>query len=157
MPLILLVDSFTNEPLSHGFLRYHIAQKKDVPLGTKILNRAGIYFDFNPPVMTNYTEHEVGVITSATTALRPEPNDRWKKLQLSPNIIEAGTAFILAPDELRPGTRWQVRDASGQSRAVGRLNHNRNIQLPSSLVSGLYWVEFWEKEKPTGVAKLIVR
>ncbi|MGK0366103.1 MAG: hypothetical protein ACI85O_003174 [Saprospiraceae bacterium] len=57
---IQLVDSFTNEPASHGFFSYDLKQNLDVPLGTIIENSAAIYFDFNLPVITNVTFHEVG-------------------------------------------------------------------------------------------------
>ncbi len=50
---INLVDSTTNEPLSHGFVNYRITPKTTVPLGTQIDNTASIYFDFNPPIVTN--------------------------------------------------------------------------------------------------------
>jgi uncharacterized repeat protein (TIGR01451 family) len=54
-PNILLVDSFANEPLSHGFIGYTIDLNPGLPLGTTISNRASIYFDFNQPVLTNRT------------------------------------------------------------------------------------------------------
>jgi uncharacterized repeat protein (TIGR01451 family) len=52
---ILLVDSFTNEPGSHGFVSFRIRQRSSNPLGTVIRNKAAIYFDFNPPIITNTT------------------------------------------------------------------------------------------------------
>ena len=57
---IRLVDSFSNEAASHGFFSYELKQKEDVELGTIIENSAAIYFDFNLPVITNVTFHEVG-------------------------------------------------------------------------------------------------
>jgi PKD domain/Secretion system C-terminal sorting domain len=54
-PNILLVDSFRNEPASHGFISYSIDLNAGVPLGTTISNSASIYFDFNAPVLTNTT------------------------------------------------------------------------------------------------------
>jgi hypothetical protein len=54
---IRLVDSVANEPLSHGFFSYRIQQKKNNPVGTVINNRAAIYFDYNPPIITNTTFH----------------------------------------------------------------------------------------------------
>lgn len=54
-PNILLLDSFSNEPLSHGYIRYGIDLNPGVPLGTTIQNTASIYFDFNVPVVTNTT------------------------------------------------------------------------------------------------------
>jgi len=88
-PNINLVDSFHNEPLSHGFFTYRIAQDSTNVEGDKILNKAAIYFDYNQPVITNTTLHTVTtnflrIITSvienkwkATTAVYPNPfNDR---------------------------------------------------------------------------------
>lgn len=57
---IQLVDSTTNEPGSHGFVKFTIAQQDSLPLGTMIYNRAAIFFDYNYPVITNTTFHEVG-------------------------------------------------------------------------------------------------
>lgn len=57
---ILLPDSFRNEAKSHGFVRFKIAQKQDLPIGTILKNQAGIYFDFNEAVITNTTFHTVG-------------------------------------------------------------------------------------------------
>jgi PKD repeat protein len=54
-PNILLADSFTNEPLSHGFISYSVDLNPGVPLGSTISNRASNYFDFNAGVLTNYT------------------------------------------------------------------------------------------------------
>ena len=57
---ILLPDSTTNELESHGFVKFQISQKRDHPNGTQIFNRAGIYFDYNEPIITNQTFHLVG-------------------------------------------------------------------------------------------------
>ncbi len=57
---ILLPDSTTNELESHGFVKFQIAQKLDNPNGTQIFNSAGIYFDYNEPIITNQTFHLVG-------------------------------------------------------------------------------------------------
>jgi uncharacterized repeat protein (TIGR01451 family) len=52
---ILLPDSTTNEVESHGFFKYRIQHKPDLTEGTEVTNAADIYFDFNPPVVTNLT------------------------------------------------------------------------------------------------------
>lgn len=52
-PNILLVDSTTNEPESHGYIEYTIQPLPNLPIGTQIDNTAHIYFDFNAPVVTN--------------------------------------------------------------------------------------------------------
>jgi len=50
---ILLPDSGTNELESHGFVRFRLRLQENLPHGTEIRNDAGIYFDLNPPVITN--------------------------------------------------------------------------------------------------------
>lgn len=52
---IYLPDSTTNEPESNGFIQFRIAPKFNLPLGSKVRNEAAIYFDFNPPIITNQT------------------------------------------------------------------------------------------------------
>lgn len=56
---ILLVDSFTNEPGSHGFVRFEITPSTHLIPGDSIENRAGIYFDFNDPIITNTVWHTI--------------------------------------------------------------------------------------------------
>lgn len=51
---IMLLDSFTNEPKSHGFVRYRITPKT-ATIGTMMKNTAYIYFDFNEAIVTNTT------------------------------------------------------------------------------------------------------
>jgi hypothetical protein len=57
---IYLVDSNANEPASHGYVQFRIAQQKDLVDGTLIKNSAGIYFAGNLPVITNEVFHTIG-------------------------------------------------------------------------------------------------
>ena len=51
---IMLPDSSTNEPLSHGLISFAIQRKKDYINEYKpVPNTARIYFDFNEPIKTN--------------------------------------------------------------------------------------------------------
>ena len=56
---IMLPDSNVNEPASHGAVQYKISQVKGLLPGSEIRNRAGIYFDFNAPVITNTAWHTI--------------------------------------------------------------------------------------------------
>lgn len=49
---ILLPDSNINEPRSHGFVSFRIRPHLPLLPGDAITNIANIYFDFNPPVIT---------------------------------------------------------------------------------------------------------
>lgn len=57
---IVLPDSNVNEAASHGYLKFKIAQKPNLPEGTLIENQVAIYFDQNEPVFTNTAFHTIG-------------------------------------------------------------------------------------------------
>ncbi|MBK7336358.1 MAG: DUF11 domain-containing protein [Saprospirales bacterium] len=50
---ILLPDSTTNEQASHGYVRYRIRHLEGLPENTWVANTASIFFDYNPPILTN--------------------------------------------------------------------------------------------------------
>lgn len=52
---INLTDTVVNEAESHGFAKFSINAKQNLPLNTIITNEASIYFDMNPPIITNST------------------------------------------------------------------------------------------------------
>lgn len=56
-PEINLPDSTSNEPESHGFFSYTIKPVENILPYNSIENEAAIYFDFNPPIITNRTSH----------------------------------------------------------------------------------------------------
>lgn len=58
-PNINLPDSGTNSVLSNGFITYNIRQNAGLAEGTQILNKADIYFDMNPAIVTNTYHHTI--------------------------------------------------------------------------------------------------
>lgn len=56
---INLPDSTTNLLASQGFVQFSVKPNSSAPLGTVIYNKAGIYFDFNPAIVTNETFHTI--------------------------------------------------------------------------------------------------
>ncbi|AFM06291.1 conserved repeat protein [Bernardetia litoralis DSM 6794] len=59
---INLPDSNSNEPASHGFIKFKIKQKANNRIGTVIKNRAAIYFDFNSPIITNTISNKIAIL-----------------------------------------------------------------------------------------------
>ncbi len=59
---IMLPDSGTNELLSHGYINYTIHTYSNLPVSIEIKNRASIFFDYNPPIITNQTINTIGVL-----------------------------------------------------------------------------------------------
>jgi uncharacterized repeat protein (TIGR01451 family) len=56
---ILLPDSTTDEPGSHGFATFIADLAPGLADGTTVQNRAAIYFDYNDPIITNSVLHTV--------------------------------------------------------------------------------------------------
>ncbi len=50
---IYLADSFSNEPASHGYVRFKVKMHSGLAPGTQIKNKGYIYFDTNPAIITN--------------------------------------------------------------------------------------------------------
>jgi parallel beta-helix repeat protein len=58
---IMLRDSITDEPNSHGYINYAAFIKPGLAIGTKITNKAYIYFDYQLPIVTKST---INIITN---------------------------------------------------------------------------------------------
>jgi Leucine-rich repeat (LRR) protein len=58
-PKIYLPDSTNNEPKSHGYVQFKIKAVDSLAIGSVVSNTANIYFDFNPPVITNTVSNKV--------------------------------------------------------------------------------------------------
>ncbi len=67
-PNINLLDS-SHHGLCDGMVAYTIKAKTALATGTAIDNRAGIYFDVNPVVMTNNVENKIGALTTSVAIM----------------------------------------------------------------------------------------
>ncbi|MBK9418786.1 MAG: T9SS type A sorting domain-containing protein [Flavobacteriales bacterium] len=76
---IMLPDSTSDEPNSHGFIRFSIKPEPTLPNGSTISNIAHIVFDFNEPIITPPAVFTVDVLASmnevqrGTWSLWPNP------------------------------------------------------------------------------------
>ncbi|HRO98796.1 MAG TPA: hypothetical protein PLN54_05125 [Flavobacteriales bacterium] len=101
---INLPDSQSDEPGSHGQVRFTVLPSQDLLPGGTVLNAANIYFDFNPPVIT---EPSVLVVEFSTSL---SENDAAGIL-LSP--VPVGDR--LSMQAKHPITALQVLFADGRS------------------------------------------
>jgi hypothetical protein len=101
---ILLPDSNSNEPLSHGFVRYRIQPKTTLTAGDSITNFAAIYFDFNEPVITNTAKTNIilptGIAAASPTQgkLHVFPNPAENTINISGIQLENGKAQLRLTD-----------------------------------------------------------
>ncbi len=157
---ILLPDSNTNELRSHGFIQYRISPKPGLALGSKVRNHAEIYFDFNPPVITNhtlttfdnvtYTDPGLNNNVQMVTALPGKLSPKQIGVNLFPNPV---TEHSLTADFSTKGN-LVLFNAQGQQ-VFEKQNIEGKQVLPIHLKSGFY-VAHLKTEKGVSVVKVVV-
>jgi uncharacterized repeat protein (TIGR01451 family) len=78
---IVLPDSTKDLAASNGYVSFRIKPKSTLVTGDTIANRAGIYFDFNPPVITNKEETIIAPPTLARPAINGLVAEYCRKAQ----------------------------------------------------------------------------
>lgn len=142
---ILLLDSTTNEPASHGFVKYKIQQKPDLPNFTRIENSASIYFDINAPIKTNTTFHTIcdtchlmiisdySVITDTKKAL-----DERLMIRVYPNPISGNQLTI--EQEVPQLCQVELYTLSGVLLKQKEINQNVSTLDMKNLAVGAYFL-----------------
>ncbi|MCC6685040.1 MAG: T9SS type A sorting domain-containing protein [Bacteroidia bacterium] len=89
---IMLPPVKTDEPRSHGWIRYSSKLAQGLPIGTEILNKAYIYFDYEKAVITN--EALIRLVQDTLAMGTPEkPKALNETIRMYPN--PAGNFFVL--------------------------------------------------------------
>ncbi|MBL7923145.1 MAG: SprB repeat-containing protein [Bacteroidia bacterium] len=107
---ILLPDSTTNEPESHGYVLFRVKGNLSNPDPTVVNNTAFIFFDQNPPIQTNVA---MNTFSNSTTGM-----NEWAKavgsIRVTPNPMrgEALVAFDGVPEN---GHTLRMTDALGRN------------------------------------------
>lgn len=152
---IMLPDSNVNEPASHGFVKFWIEQQPDNPLGTVIENNAGIYFDFNEPVITNTVTHTVGtdfVIVSTVETQLPEA----ASLEVLPNPIAQEATFRLKGYTLDKG-QFQLMDVNGKPIFIEAFSGSEYQFVRRQLVAGVYFYRIVQDGNILASGKVVLR
>lgn len=146
---IQLPDSTSNEPASHGQFVYQIHQKGNNNYGDVIKNKAGIYFDYNPPIITNEVFNTI--YQKPTSAKDYEKNI----LEFSVKPIPAKNTINLNFNNEVSG-KAKVLDISGKILLEISLKNNSYKTMDiSSLSSGMYFMLI-DGAEMRGLKKFIV-
>ncbi len=127
---ILLPDSTTNEPRSHGFVSFRIRPRLPLLPGTMISNAASIFFDFNPPVITGASvlsaESSTGmtVMDAKPFSIFPDPVLDRLSIRTSPS---AGTTI-----------GWEIISEDGKVALQGRGPYPSSGVNVVGLPDGIY-------------------
>lgn len=149
---ILLPDSTTNEPESHGFVTFRVAQRPNLPLGTILENTAAIDFDFNEPVITNTYFHTIGYPLLTFTLDPPIPYAL--DLRIAPNPAASFAEFQLTENDTY---RFSLLDATGKLLHRHRFSGNRYRFERGALPAGLYFFRMENTGGRAASGKLILK
>ncbi len=149
---INLTTKKADEAKSQGFVRYRIAQKGDLKNGTTIKNRAGIYFDFNKPIMTNTTLHRIG--RNFIIVAVPDLQLQTMKVKVSPNPFHQETVFSVEDTD---NQAFKLKIIDNLGRVIYQETSNQGqIYFQHSLSQGVYFYHIEQEDGKRASGKLIV-
>ena len=145
---ILLPDSTVNEPASHGLVQFRLRTRANLSERTKLNNEAEIYFDFNPPIITNTVRNTMVSELPKSTATRrkilaggiqvyPNPASDWIILALDADLIRR-----------HPGLSASIFNTLGQQVLPPRaITGPVETLLTSHLATGIYTVRLVDRSR----------
>ncbi|MEM8910070.1 MAG: T9SS type A sorting domain-containing protein, partial [Bacteroidota bacterium] len=154
---IMLPDSNVNEPASHGFVKFEIAQNPDLIDGILITNFVDIYFDFNDPIRTNEVFHTIGqpfaddVLSSSF-----DLDNKVQTIRVYPNPFAQITTFDLDEHFVDEG-QLNLYDARGRLLKRQVFSGHRIDFARGDLESGLYFFQINGDGTELGTGKLLIK
>jgi uncharacterized repeat protein (TIGR01451 family) len=145
---ILLPDSATNEPASHGFVKFRIKPLAQFGYGTSIPNQAAIYFDFNEAVNTN----------EATLVIQHPDGTKeaidFIEFNLFPNPATSTVSLDIPERDLNRIDGYEIVDQIGQILYQSRYLINSAINV-TYLTPGTYNLVLKENGINIGTRKFV--
>ena len=135
---ILLPDSNVNEPASHGYIYFRVKGLQTNPDPTVVTNSANIYFDFNPPVITNST---LTTFSNTTVGIAPIGGPEAGTIRLSPHPMQESTLLLF--DGIKDHTHiLEMMDISGRTvKPTVTFKGTSYLLQRESLSSGTYFIK----------------
>ncbi len=134
-PQINLLDSAAC-PQCSGSVIFTVKTRQGLPEGATIFNRAGVYFDYNPVVMTNTVEDiKGGCFANAVNNVKPASAG----VQILPNPATDILTIKMNPDAY---TTLTITNSIGQQMATQPLTQTSTKVNVSLLPPGLYYITF---------------
>lgn len=146
---IMLPDSGSNEPGSHGYIQYRIKRTNNNAIGTEIKNTAYIYFDFNEPVITNSTLNTI-VVPTSISLLNKEDNN-WL-IYPNPNN---GILYISNASVDHKETEIQIINTIGDVIYQDSTTQKTKTLDLSKYSNGVYFIKL-TSDKQTTVKRVVL-
>jgi hypothetical protein len=146
---INLPDSSTDPIGSNGSIEYGISPKTSLAPGTQIRNRAGIYFDYNPVVLTNSTLNTVQTTTGVqhltgnniSASIYPNPANNLLTIR-----EDNQAAFTVALVDLLGRTITTIQSNNG----IAQIN-------TASVTNGVYFISITNNDGNNLTSKVMVQ
>jgi hypothetical protein len=151
------VDSFHNEPQSHGFIKFHIKQKPNLAIGSTIYNKAAIFFDFNAPVITNRTQLTIGKAFIVSSVSDEASKLRMRIISYPNPTIDRAILEILEGDGDASNRTFQLLDATGRLLRQGKFDGNRYEFERDGLNSGFYIFRVTQQGQILGTGRIVIQ
>jgi uncharacterized repeat protein (TIGR01451 family) len=133
---IMLPDSASDQEGSNGFVTFTVLQNPELPNGTVINNRVGIYFDFNDPIITNTTTHTINREVFITTSSQ-QISKANNFMIIYPNPVSQILNIIL--DDNQP-LNIEIYSVDGKIMHQEKINRNTSINM-NKYPAGLYFIK----------------
>lgn len=156
-PDINLPDSTRDEPNSHGFFRFSIFPDQSLQPGDRFEGRAAIYFDFNPPIITNTVFHTISDTMYGVVSVDTPRTRETLPITVYPNPFRERTTFRLT-EPLQKGAQFELRNLSGQLVYRQDVGPVREFDIaPGALPSGLYFFRLQDARGRPATGKLLLQ
>ena len=156
---IMLVDSATNEPESQGFVTYRILPRTGFSQDEAITNRASIYFDYNPPIVTNETRNTVVATKEPTAAV--EVTSEQFGMSLSPNPSRGEVHLQLHGEDWLPYLNHPLDldlcTLDGRSVRSWEMRSRQRTLDPGQLPAGMYVLTVRFGGRPLSTIRMLLR
>ena len=131
---INLPDSTSDVRHSTGYISFTAKIKKGISVGTTIKNKAYIYFDYNPAMLTNQTLNKVGITYTALL----ENVSLSSNIKLYPN---PANDELLVENRSPENRQFIIFNSVGQQVTQINIGKNQNETLnTSSYPAGIYYI-----------------
>lgn len=152
---INLPDSGANYAGSNGFVKFRIKQKPGNSTGTVINNKVNIFFDFNPPIVTNTATVRIGKVL--VTGIENVYAEKAITINAYPNPFINSTR-IEVQGETFNSLQLNVYDLSGRLIGTQNANNTNGFTVQKAdLTNGTYIFEISSQGRPVAKGKLIAQ
>ncbi|MEM6343064.1 MAG: T9SS type A sorting domain-containing protein [Bacteroidota bacterium] len=155
---IVLPDSGANQAASNGNISFKVQLADNLPDGTLIENRAAIYFDYNPPIITPIVFHSIGSdfvpinLTYSVEPIRPELS-----VKVWPNPFREAVNIKI---ENRPYSQLsiEIMDINGRLVKIETVQNSQEIVVQAPhWPAGIYFFRLLGEGEELARGKMVLK